>query len=60
MELLRLPTAEVFKPTLEREWLVKFWKVDTADIFLAIPFALLLTCLLFFGKESLFISVIDR
>lgn len=54
-ELLRLPTAEAFKPTLEREWLVKFWKIDTNDIFLAVPFALLLTCLFFFGKESGFI-----
>ena len=60
VELLRLPTAEAFKPTLEREWLVKFWKIDTIDIFLAIPFALLLTCLFFFGKETDLISVIDR
>ncbi|KAF8458377.1 HCO3 transporter family-domain-containing protein [Terfezia claveryi] len=41
--LLRLPTAQAFRPTLERDWLVRFWEIPTADIFLAIPFALLLT-----------------
>lgn len=51
--LLRLPTAQAFRPTLEREWLVKFWEIPTADIFLAIPFALLLTCLFYFGKSKL-------
>ena len=48
--LLRLPTAQAFRPTLEREWLVRFWEIPTADILLAIPFALLLTCLFYFGK----------
>lgn len=52
VELLQLPTAEAFRPTLKREWLVRFWDIPTADIFLAIPFALLLTCLFYFGEQS--------
>ncbi|RPB24138.1 anion exchange family protein [Terfezia boudieri ATCC MYA-4762] len=49
--LLRLPTAQAFRPTLERGWLVRFWEIPTADIFLAIPFALLLTCLFYFDHN---------
>ncbi|KAF8466950.1 HCO3 transporter family-domain-containing protein [Kalaharituber pfeilii] len=51
IELLQLPTAAAFKPTLDRGWLVEFWKIDVADVFLAVPFALLLTILFYFDHN---------
>ena len=52
-----LPTSTSFEPTdsATRGWLVRFWKLDAGDIFLALPFAILLTILFWFdhnGKTS--------
>lgn len=47
-----LPTSKAFFPTLERGWLVRFWEIDVSDIFLAIPFALLLTILFYFDHNG--------
>ncbi|CAG8288235.1 unnamed protein product [Penicillium olsonii] len=46
-----LPTSKAFFPTLDRSWLVRFWDIDVGDIFLAIPFALLLTILFYFDHN---------
>lgn len=47
-----LPTSKSFFPTLDRSWLVRFWDLDVGDIFLAIPFALLLTILFYFDHNG--------
>ncbi|KAL1841709.1 hypothetical protein VTJ49DRAFT_6683 [Mycothermus thermophilus] len=47
-----LPTGIAFMPTLpDRGWLVHFWDIPVADIFIAIPFALLLTILFWFDHN---------
>ncbi|PLN80051.1 HCO3 transporter family-domain-containing protein [Aspergillus taichungensis] len=46
-----LPTSKAFFPTMERSWLVNFWDIDVGDMFLAIPFALLLTILFYFDHN---------
>lgn len=51
-----LPTSKSFFPTLDRPWLVHFWNIDVGDIFLAIPFALLLTILFYFDHNGRYIS----
>lgn len=35
--LEHLPISRAFWPTAERGWFVRFWEIETADIFLAIP-----------------------
>lgn len=55
VHLENLPTSTAFLPTPERGWLVNFWDIRVSDVFLAIPFALLLTILFWFdhnGKNS--------
>lgn len=54
VQLEYLPTSTSFLPTADRGWLVRFWDIKVSDVFLAIPFALLLTILFWFdhnGKE---------
>ncbi|EFW20338.1 hypothetical protein D8B26_003266 [Coccidioides posadasii str. Silveira] len=46
-----LPTTKAFFPTLDRGWLVHFWDIDVSDIFLAVPFAMLLTILFWFDHN---------
>ncbi|KAI5792451.1 HCO3 transporter family protein [Peziza echinospora] len=59
VELLQLPTAVAFRPSMqERDWLVKFWILDAADVFLAIPFAILLTILFYFEIDHNISSLI--
>lgn len=53
-----LPTSIAFLPTMDRSWLVRFWDIDVKDIFLAIPFALLLTILFWFDHNGLWCSFI--
>ena len=52
VEVATLPTSKAFFPTADRGWLVHFWNLDVADIFLAIPFALLLTILFYFDHNG--------
>ncbi|KAJ5902630.1 hypothetical protein N7495_003158 [Penicillium taxi] len=51
VEVATLPTSKAFFPTLDRPWLVHFWDIDVGDIFLAIPFAVLLTILFYFDHN---------
>ncbi|KAJ5155846.1 hypothetical protein N7492_008649 [Penicillium capsulatum] len=51
VDVATLPTSKAFFPTLDRPWLVHFWNIDVGDIFLAIPFALLLTILFYFDHN---------
>lgn len=52
VDVSTLPTSKAFFPTLDRPWLVHFWDIDVGDIFLAIPFALLLTILFYFDHNG--------
>lgn len=47
-----LPTSKAFFPTVDRSWLVDFWNVSVGDIFLALPFAVLLTILFYFDHNG--------
>ncbi|CAN6654282.1 boron transporter 1 [Trichomonascus vanleenenianus] len=55
--LERLPTTKSFAPTAGSDhdrthgWFIHFWDIDVSDIFLAIPFALLLTILFYFDHN---------
>ncbi|GFN16021.1 anion exchange family protein [Aspergillus tubingensis] len=51
VEVARLPTSKAFFPTEERPWLVHFWDINVGDVFLAIPFAVLLTILFYFDHN---------
>ena len=50
--LERLPTSTAFFPTSDRSWLVDFWNISVVDVFLALPFALLLTILFWFDHNG--------
>ncbi|KAL4810520.1 HCO3 transporter family-domain-containing protein [Aspergillus unguis] len=52
VEVATLPTSKSFFPTADRGWLVHFWDIDVGDIFLAIPFAVLLTILFYFDHNA--------
>lgn len=56
VQLEYLPTSKAFFPTADRGWLVDFWNIGVADIFLAIPFAILLTILFWFDHNGKYIS----
>lgn len=52
----RLPITKSFAPTFsgvgrEHGWFIHFWDIDVGDVFLAIPFALLLTILFLFDHN---------
>lgn len=49
-----LPTGAAFEPTLDRNWLVDFWSLSVGEIFMALPFALLLTILFWFDHNGAF------
>ncbi|KAK3326522.1 HCO3 transporter family-domain-containing protein [Apodospora peruviana] len=49
--LENLPTSKAFFPTADRGWFVHFWDISVGDVFLAIPFALLLTILFWFDHN---------
>ncbi|KAF2464635.1 uncharacterized protein BDR25DRAFT_296604 [Lindgomyces ingoldianus] len=51
IELLTLPTSRAFFPTTDRGWFIHFWDISVGDIFLAIPFAILLTILFYFDHN---------
>ncbi|KAJ0424171.1 HCO3 transporter family-domain-containing protein [Aspergillus carlsbadensis] len=60
VEVATLPTTKAFFPTADRGWLVHFWGIDVGDIFLAIPFALLLTILFYFDHNDAVSSLIAQ
>ncbi|RKF71239.1 putative transporter [Golovinomyces cichoracearum] len=47
-----LPISKSFIPTADRSWFIKFWDVSIGDVFLAIPFAVLLTILFYFDHNE--------
>ena len=47
-----LPTSKAFFPTQNRGWFIHFWDIEVADIFIAIPFAVLLTILFYFDHNG--------
>ncbi|KAG9197336.1 hypothetical protein G6514_001859 [Epicoccum nigrum] len=51
IELLKLPTSKSFFPTTDRGWFIHFWDISVGDVFLAIPFAVLLTILFWFDHN---------
>jgi hypothetical protein len=51
VELLDLPTSKAFLPTSDRGWFIHFWDISVGDVFLAIPFAILLTILFWFDHN---------
>jgi hypothetical protein len=53
VDLEVLPTSTSFMPTNNnRNWLVNFWDLSVGDIFLALPFAVLLTVLFWFDHNG--------
>lgn len=51
VSLSKLPTSAAFVPTTDRPWFVRFWEVGVDEVFLAIPFAILLTILFWFDHN---------
>lgn len=49
--LATLPTSKAFFPTTHRGWFIHFWDISISDVFLAIPFAILLTILFYFDHN---------
>jgi len=52
-----LPTSKAFFPTTDRGWFIHFWDISVGDIFLAIPFAVLLTILFYFDHNGTWLSI---
>lgn len=52
IDLEVLPTGIAFMPTADRGWLVNFWDIPVGDVFLALPFAILLTILFWFDHNG--------
>jgi hypothetical protein len=52
IDLERLPTSKSFFPTADRGWFIHFWDISVSDVFLAIPFAILLTILFWFDHNG--------
>ena len=53
VSLEKLPTSGAFTPTKDgRGWLVNFWDIGAGEVFLAIPFAILLTILFWFDHNG--------
>lgn len=51
VHLDNLPVGIAFQPTAPRGWLVEFWNLSVSDVFLALPFAVLLTVLFWFDHN---------
>ncbi|KAK3684777.1 HCO3 transporter family-domain-containing protein [Podospora appendiculata] len=51
VHLENLPVSTSFFPTADRGWFVHFWDISVGDVFLAIPFAVLLTVLFWFDHN---------
>ncbi|TVY53704.1 putative transporter, partial [Lachnellula suecica] len=51
VSLSTLPTSKAFFPTKDRSWFVDFWEIRVSDVFIAIPFAILLTILFYFDHN---------
>ena len=52
VHLETLPTSKAFYPTQDRGWFIRFWDINAKDIFIAVPFAILLTILFYFDHNG--------
>jgi hypothetical protein len=52
VDLERLPTSIAFMPTKSRDWLVDLGDVNVGEVFMALPFAILLTILFWFDHNG--------
>jgi boron transporter len=52
IQVATLPVSRAFFPTTDRSWIIPFWDIPIRDVFLAIPFALLLTILFWFDHNG--------
>jgi hypothetical protein len=52
ISLETLPTSRAFFPTSDRGWFIHFWDIRVSDVFIAIPFAILLTILFYFDHNG--------
>jgi len=52
IHLSTLPTSKAFFPTTDRGWFIRFWDISIGDVFIAIPFAILLTILFYFDHNG--------
>jgi hypothetical protein len=55
-----LPTSKAFFPTMDRAWLVDLWNISVGEVFLAIPFAVLLTILFYFDHNGLYLLILHQ
>jgi hypothetical protein len=53
VDLEKLPTSLPFFPTADRPWLVELWDISVGEVFLALPFAILLTILFWFDHNGM-------
>jgi hypothetical protein len=60
VELSVLPTSKAFFPTIDRGWFIHFWHIRVSDVFIAIPFAILLTILFYFDHNGMLPSYHTR
>ncbi|KAI5358151.1 Putative bicarbonate transporter [Septoria linicola] len=51
IDLEALPISSAFQPTANRNWVVRFWDVDAATVFYALPFAVAVTILFYFDHN---------
>lgn len=51
VSLETLPTSKSFFPTSDRSWFVNFWDASAGEVFLALPFGILLTILFWFDHN---------
>lgn len=50
--LSTLPVSRAFYPTLDRGWFIHFWNISVGEVFIALPFAILLTILFYFDHNG--------
>lgn len=54
VDLAVLPTSTAFMPTTDRSWVVDFGALSVGEVFMALPFAVLLTILFWFDHNGWF------
>lgn len=59
VSLSTLPTSQAFQPTSDRGWFIHFWDIRVGDVFIAIPFAILLTILFYFDHNGIHLSLLN-
>ena len=60
ISLETLPTSKAFSPTTDRGWFIHFWDIRVSDVFIAIPFAVLLTILFYFDHNGMSITNLSQ